>query len=123
MSELAVSDMMQMQKELWALHQDTWSPMEPKFGRNFILWMMEEIGESIAIIKKQGDQAIMRTPAVRAAFLEEMCDVLMYFFDTLLRYDVEPEEFSQAYSRKHDKNMQRDFQKEYQKKFSTQEEV
>ncbi len=123
MSELAVSDMMQMQKELWALHRDTWSPMEPKFGRDFILWMMEEIGESIAIIKKKGDQAIMQEPNVRSAFLEEMCDVLMYYFDTLLHYGVTPEELSAAYSSKHIFNMNRDFQKEYQKKFLAQEEV
>lgn len=123
MSELAISDMMQMQKELWTLHQDTWSPMKPKFGRDFILWIMEEIGESIAIIKKKGDQAIVQEPSVRAAFLEEMCDVLMYYFDTLLRYDVTAEELSAAYSCKHILNMNRDFQKEYQKKFSAQEEV
>lgn len=123
MGELAISDMMQMQRELWALHRDSWSPMEPKYGRDFILWMLEEIGESIAIIKKKGDQAIAQTPNVRAAFLEEMCDVLMYYFDTLLRYGVTPEELSAAYSRKHAKNMNRNFQKEYQEKLFTQEEV
>ena len=92
MADIKISDMMRMQMNLWEQHKDTWSPMEAKFGRNFILWMMEEMGECIAIIKKKGDSAIMREASVREAFVEEMSDVLMYYFDTLLRYGVTPEE-------------------------------
>ena len=60
MADIKISDMMRMQMNLWEQHKDTWSPMEAKFGRNFILWMMEEMGECIAIIKKKrrfGDYA------------------------------------------------------------------
>lgn len=89
-----------------------------KFGRNFILWMMEEMGECIAIIKKKGDSAIMREASVREAFVEEMSDVLMYYFDTLLRYGVTPEEISNAYVAKHNKNMGRDYQREYNNKYT-----
>lgn len=92
--------------------------MEAKFGRNFILWMMEEMGECIAIIKKKGDSAIMREASVREAFVEEMSDVLMYYFDTLLRYGVTPEEISNAYVAKHNKNMGRDYQREYNNKYA-----
>lgn len=92
--------------------------MEAKFGRNFILWMMEEMGECIAIIKKKGDSAIMREASVREAFVEEMSDVLMYYFDTLLRYGVTPEEISNAYVAKHNKNMGRDYQREYNNKYT-----
>ena len=57
--------------------------MEAKFGRNFILWMMEEMGKCIAIIKKKGDSAIMREASVREAFVEEMSDVSMYYFENI----------------------------------------
>lgn len=118
MADIKISDMMRMQMNLWEQHKDTWSPMEAKFGRNFILWMMEEMGESIAIIKKKGDSAIMREASVREAFVEEMSDVLMYYFDTLLRYGVTPEEISNAYVAKHNKNMGRDYQREYNNKYA-----
>lgn len=116
MSDLKISDMMNMQKELFELHKDTWSPMEAEYGRNFILWMMEEIGESIAIIKKKGDTAIMKDEMVRKSFCEEMSDVLMYFNDTLLRYGITAEEISEAYIAKHNKNMGRNYAEEYRLK-------
>lgn len=111
--DLKVSDMMDMQRELWELHRDKWSPMEPEYGRNFLLWMVEELGEVIAIVKKKGDAAIAADPAVRGAFTEEMSDVLMYFMDTLLRYGVSPQEFSEAYRNKHSANMGRDYDGQY----------
>ena len=117
MSDLKISDMMSMQKKLYELHKDTWSPMEPEYGRNFILWMMEEVGESIAIIKKKGDQAIMTDENVRKAFCEEMSDVLMYFYDTLLRYGISAEEISNAYIEKHTRNMGRNYTEEYKNKY------
>lgn len=111
--DLKVSDMMDMQRELWELHRDKWSPMEPEYGRNFLLWMVEELGEVIAIVKKKGDAAIAADPAVRGAFTEEMSDVLMYFMDTLLRYGVSPQELSEAYLNKHGTNMGRDYDGQY----------
>ena len=117
MSDLKLSDMAAMQRELWGRHKDTWSPMEPSAGRNFILYMIEEIGECVAILKKKGDGAVMEDPAVRAHFTEEMSDVLMYFTDTLLRYAVTPEELSEAYIQKHCKNMGRNYDREYQDKY------
>lgn len=47
--------------------------------------------------------------------MEELSDVLMYYFDTLLRYGVTPQEISKAYCAKHSRNMGRDYEKEYQK--------
>lgn len=113
--DIKISDMMDMQKELWELHKDKWSPMEAKYGRNFLLWMIEEIGEVISIIKKKGDNAIMTKDEVRKAFIEEMGDVLMYYNDTLLRYGITPNEISTAYLEKHNKNMGRNYQEEYKK--------
>ena len=47
--------------------------------------------------------------------MEELSDVLMYYFDTLLRYGVTPQEISEAYCAKHSRNMGRDYEKEYRK--------
>ena len=120
MADIKISDMMEMQIELWKKHQDTWSPMEAEYGRDFILWMIEELGETIAIIKKKGDTAIMEERSVRSAFVEEMSDVLMYYIDTLLRYGVSPEELSAAYLDKHAKNMGRNYIAEYLSKYTSQ---
>lgn len=111
--DLPISQMMAMQKALHNLHAHEWSPLEPEYGKNTILYMVEEIGEVIAILKKKGN-AVMDDPAVRDAFLEEMADIMMYYTDTLLRYHVTPEEISQAYVRKHQRNMGRDFTHEYE---------
>ena len=110
--DLSLSQIMAMQKALFDLHAQEWSPMEPEFGKDSLLYMMEEVGEVIAIIKKKGG-AVVENSTARAAFLEEMADVLMYYTDVLLRYHVTPEEFAEAYLKKHYRNMGRDFTKEY----------
>lgn len=43
MSDLKVSEMMKMQLDLWELHKDEWAPMEAQYGRNFLLWMIEDM--------------------------------------------------------------------------------
>lgn len=115
--DLSFSQMMQMQRALFEPHKDVWQPMEPEYGRDFLLYMVEEIGEVIAVLKKKGSDAVVNAPAVREAFLEEMADVLMYYNDVLLRYHVSPEEISESYLRKHLKNMGRDYTKEYEEKY------
>ena len=116
-NDINFSDMMKMQMELWEIHKDSWSPMEAKYGRNFLLWMIEEMGEVISIIKKKGDNAIMENSDVRKSFVEEMSDVLMYYNDTLLRYGITPDEISSAYIQKHNKDMKRNYSSEYKKLF------
>lgn len=111
--DLSIAQMMQMQQALFELNKENWSPMEPEFGKDFILYMIEEIGETIAILKKKGSADIVSNPNVRAAFLEEMADVLMYYHDILLRFHVTPEEISEAYIKKHLKNTGRDYSEEY----------
>ena len=112
--DLSISQMMQMQRELFELHKEKWSPMEPEFGKDFILYMVEEIGEAIAVIKKKGSQPIMEDPEVREVFLEEMADILMYYNDILLRFHVTPEEIPEAYTEKHARSMGRDYTREYE---------
>lgn len=115
--DIKISEMMEMQKELWEENKENWSPMEAKYGRNFLLWMIEEMGEAISIIKKKGDNSIMTNEEVRKAFIEEISDVLMYYNDTLLRYGITASEISNAYIEKHNKNMKRNYKEEYKHKF------
>ncbi|MBE6922900.1 MAG: nucleotide pyrophosphohydrolase [Ruminococcaceae bacterium] len=116
--DLSISQMMQLQRELYELHKDKWSPLEPEFGRDSILYMVEEVGEVIAVLKKKGHEAILEDPAVRQAFLSEMADVLMYYHDVLLRFHVTPEEISLAYADKHGYDMQRDYEREYKEQYN-----
>ena len=116
--DLSISRMMQLQKELFEPHKDQWHPMEPEYGKDFILYMVEEIGEVIALLKKKGSGAVVADPAVRAAFLAEMADVLMYYHDVLLRFQVTPEEISAAYLNKHGYDMRRDYGAEYEEKYN-----
>ena len=111
--DLTISQMMEMQRELFQLHRDTWPPMEPACAKEFILYMVEEIGEGIAILKKKGNTSVMEDGEVREAFLTEMADVLMYYHEVLLRFQVTPEEISQAYVKKHARNMGRNYTQEY----------
>ena len=115
MNDLKISDIMDMQTMLWKKHERKWDPMEAEYARNSLLWMMEEVGEVIAIIKKKGDNAILHNEVVRESFLEEMSDVIMYLADTLLRYKVGYEEISEAFIRKYEHNMGRNFKQENDK--------
>ena len=51
---LSIGQMMQLQKELFEPHKEEWHPMEPEYGKDFILYMVEEIGEAIAVLKRRG---------------------------------------------------------------------
>ena len=115
--DLSISRMMALQTELFEPHKETWPPMEPEYGKEYILYMIEEIGEAIAILKKKGSGAVMDTPSIREAFLGEMADVLMYYHDVLLRFHVTPEEISEAYLKKHRIDMNRDYLREYEEKY------
>lgn len=117
-SDLSISRMLQLQRELFEPHKNQWHPLTPEYGKDFILYMVEEVGEVIAILKKKGCGAVMEDPAVREAFLSEMADVLMYYHDILLRFSVTPEEISQAYIRKHRIDMDRNYESEYKEKYN-----
>ncbi len=113
MAERMISELMEMQRALWERHKDTWYPMEPEYAHYSMLYMFEELGECIALIKKCGEQEIARDPAVRSAFVTEMSDVFMYYLDTLLRFGITAEELTDAYAKKHEFNKKRDYQTEY----------
>ncbi|MCL2671491.1 MAG: nucleotide pyrophosphohydrolase [Clostridiales bacterium] len=113
MEDLRLSELLDMQRALWERNAGHWDPLAPEFARNSVLFMLGELGEAIAIIKKRGEDAIMRDPALRRHFVEELVDMWMYAVDVLLRYDVTAEEFSEIYLAKHARNMRRDFPTEH----------
>ncbi len=106
MSDLKISDMLNYQKDLLEKHPE-WHPHTPDFGRSSLLWTVDEIGEVIAIIKKKGEKAIMENPHVRAHFVEECSDVMMYWIDMMDCFGITPEEFSEAYEKKATSNLSR----------------
>lgn len=58
--DLRISEMLKFSKALWEKNKDNWSPMEPKYGKSFILYMIEEIGEVISIKVKMKLWIIMK---------------------------------------------------------------
>ena len=112
------ADMQQMQKNLQELHKGEWNPLTPLQARNQMLWLVDELGEAIAIIKKKGEKGIMEDEHVRENFCAEMADVLMYLNDVLLCYDISPEEISEAYTKKHEYNMKRNYVKQNEKLYT-----
>ncbi|ERI91843.1 hypothetical protein HMPREF1982_02886 [Clostridiales bacterium oral taxon 876 str. F0540] len=113
MSDLKLSEIMSMQQELQEKYKGKWAPLSVENGRSCFLWMIEEMGEAIAIIKKRGEQAIMDDSEVRQAFVEELVDVMMFYSDALACYGITSNELSEAFIKKHSKNMGRDFLTEH----------
>ena len=103
---------MEMQRELREKHRDDWTPLTPDYGRSCILWMVEELGEVVSVIKKRGETCIMDDQVVRDAFIEEFADMLMFMNDALICYGISAEDLSKAYVKKQKINLQRDWKKE-----------
>lgn len=107
MDNFSFAEMQAIQKELQEKYKNKWPPLSPEIGRDKLLWLMIELGEVADVIKKSGDQKILEDKEVRTHFIEEMCDVLMYFNDVMLCYNVSIEELKEIYLQKHKKNMER----------------
>lgn len=114
MKDLKISEMQEMSLKLWEKHKEKWSPMEPEYAHYSMLYMIEELGEAIAIIKKKGEEDIMQVPEIREHFIEEMGDVMMYYIDALNRFHITPEEFATVYAKKFQYNMNRNYTKQYE---------
>lgn len=99
--------MQKMQQELQEKYKEKWGGLPPEQARQKLLWLYGELGEVGDIIKKQGDEKILSDHAVRTHFIEEMCDVMMYFNDVMLCYHITPDELEKVYEEKHRFNMQR----------------
>ena len=107
MENFGFEEMQAIQKELQEKYKHKWSPLSPEIGRNKLLWLLIELGEAADVIKKSGDQKIMEDNEVSTHFIEELCDVLMYFNDVMLCYNVSIDELKEIYLQKHKKNMER----------------
>lgn len=115
--DLNISEMRKMQDELYELNKEKWGDRTPEDGKNHLLYMVEEMGECISIIKKKGIDSIMEKGHVRERFVEEISDVLMYYAEVLIRFGITPEELSKAYMNKHDTNMNRNYVEDNKKKY------
>jgi NTP pyrophosphatase (non-canonical NTP hydrolase) len=107
MSDFTINEMLEMQRILQDKYKDKWEPICPESGKNKILWMMGEVGEVIDIVKKNGGEMASSDPEIRKDLIEELSDVLMFFNDILLCYDISAEELKEIYVRKFEKNMTR----------------
>lgn len=105
--DLKISEMQDMQKQLQERYRDNWGGLYPEKAKEQLLWTMIELGEAADILKKSGCDAVMRDKAARDHFVEEMCDVLMYFHDVLLCCDIGYRELGEKYVEKFRRNMKR----------------
>ena len=81
--------MQEIQRELREKYKGRWTALSPEMGRSSLLWMMVDV------------------PEVREHFIEELCDVMMYFNDVMLCYGIAPEELERVYLEKHRRNLER----------------
>lgn len=116
--DLSISEMQNMQLDLYEQNKEKWNDMEPNAAKNHMLYMIEEIGECISIIKKKGINAIMQDSNVRSRSLEEITDVQNYYIEILNRLKITPEEYSKAYIEKHNINMNRNYEKDNKEKYT-----
>ena len=107
-SGLDMAEMLEIQRRLHDAHPE-WGGLTVEHGLRQLLWMVGEIGEVIDVIKKAPEERYMSPGKVREHFVEEFCDVMMYFADTLVCYGVTAEEFAEAYRKKADYDLIRDF--------------
>lgn len=107
MEDLGFKEMQEMQIRLQEKYLEKWGGLSPEKAREKLLWMIAEAGEAADVIKQNGDAEIMKNGGVRDHFIEEMCDVMMYFNDVLLCYEIKPEEVRKIYLEKCEKNMSR----------------
>ncbi len=106
-ADISIGEMMEMQRALQEKYKERWEAIGPETGKNKLLWMVSEVGEVVDIVKKDGHTRIMEDEAVRRHFVEEMADVLMYFNDIMLCYNLRPEELKTAYTEKFQRNLTR----------------
>ncbi|MEG1427627.1 MAG: MazG-like family protein [Oscillospiraceae bacterium] len=107
MEEFTINEMKEMQRVLQDKYKDKWEGISPEVGKNKLLWMVGEIGEVIDIVKKNDGIKASRDENLRHELVEELADVLMYYNDILLCYDISSDELKSVYTDKFLKNMKR----------------
>ena len=107
MEDFGFVEMQNMQKALQDKYKDKWECISPETGKNKLLWLMIELGEVADIIKKSKLDDIMGEKETRSHFIEELSDVLMYYNDILLCYNISIDELKKIYCAKHTRNLSR----------------
>ena len=107
MSEFTINEMKEMQRMLQEKYKDKWEGISAEVGQNKLLWRIGEIGEVIDIVKKHSGLKASQDEDLRKDLIEELADVLMYYNDILLCYNISSEELKSAYVNKFKKNMKR----------------
>ena len=107
MEEFTINEMKEMQKILQEKYKDKWEGISAEVGQNKLLWMVGEIGEVIDILKKNGDLKAYHDARIRKDLVEELADVLMYYNDVLLCFDISLGQLRQVYIEKFQRNMKR----------------
>ena len=115
--DLKISELKEMQYKLFEKNKDRRNDMEPKAAKDHILYMVEEIGECISIIKKKKIDNVMNDENIRHRFIEELGDVLMYYVEVMNRLDISAEEFTRIYLEKYNTNLNRDYEADNRKKY------
>ena len=105
--DFTINEMLEMQKALQEKYKHKWEPICAETGKNKLLWMIGEIGEVIDIIKQNGGTKASSDAEIRKNLVEELSDVLMYFNDVLLCYNISPDELKESYTNKFERNMKR----------------
>ena len=105
--DFSINEMLEMQKALQEKYKHKWEPICAETGKKKLLWMIGEIGEVIDIIKQNGGTKASSDAEIRKDLVEELSDVLMYFNDVLLCYNISPDELKESYTNKFERNMKR----------------
>ncbi len=114
--DFSFGEMLEMQKQIRKKYDRYWGKLCPQVVKDKLLWMIGEASEVGDIIKKNGELETRDTPQLRAHFIEEMCDVMMYYNEILMCMDVSTDELKQAYTEKFNTNMQRWYKKEEERR-------
>ena len=107
--DITIAEMLDFQRQLHEKYRGKWPPNTPQQGKVLLLWGIGELGEVYDVIKKRGNGAIMGDGEIRRHFIEEICDVIMYFCDVMLCFSIESREFSQVYIQKCAYNLRRTY--------------
>lgn len=115
--DLCISDMLQLQLQLQALHPNWGAVNDPQKALKWLLWVVGEIGEVVDVAKKNSGKSLMEPGFARERLVEELTDVSMYFNDVLNCYGITAEEFSEAYYSKMQKNLHRNYDQEHKDRY------
>lgn len=107
MSRFGFEEMQSIQKELQEKYLDKWGGLYPEKAVRMLLWMFCEAGEAADVVKKTSIETLLADTPERRHLIEEMCDVMMYFNDVLLCYNITPDELEEVYLEKHRRNLSR----------------